>query len=86
VLRPREKFKKSVERLKGFCSLSEYFGDASFTALNQKNSTSLSLGTQTAFDFLRAASAVVFIPKYSSVARKNLSTYLVLTITPRTRQ
>jgi hypothetical protein len=45
--------------LKGFCSLSDYFGDASFAALNQKNSTSLTLGTQTAFDFLRAASAGV---------------------------
>jgi hypothetical protein len=40
-----------VERLKAFCSLSDYFGDASFAALNQKNSTSLTLGTQTAFDF-----------------------------------
>jgi hypothetical protein len=37
--------------LKAFCSLSDYFGDACFTALNQKNSTSLTLGTQTAFDF-----------------------------------
>jgi hypothetical protein len=60
--------------LKAFCSLSDYFGDASFAALNQKNSTSLTLGTQTAFDFLRATSADVFIPKYSNVARKNLST------------
>jgi hypothetical protein len=40
-----------VERLKAFCSLSDYFGDACFAALNQKNSTSLTLGTQTAFDF-----------------------------------
>jgi hypothetical protein len=45
------KFRKSVERLKAFCSLSDYFGDARFAALNQKNSTSLTLGTQTAFDF-----------------------------------
>jgi hypothetical protein len=32
-------------------------------ARNQKNSTSLTLGTQTAFDFLRPAAAGVFIPK-----------------------
>jgi hypothetical protein len=37
--------------LKAFCSLNDYFGDACFAALNQKNSTSLTLGTQTAFDF-----------------------------------
>jgi hypothetical protein len=74
MLCPRNSFKKSAERLKGFCSLSDHFGDAFFTALNQKNSTSLALGTQTAFDFLRAASADVFFPKYSNVARKNLST------------
>jgi hypothetical protein len=48
---PRNKFKKSAEQLKGFYSLSDYFGDACFMALNQKNSTSLTLGTQTAFDF-----------------------------------
>jgi hypothetical protein len=57
---PRNKFKKFAERLKAFCSLSDYFGDASFAALNQKNSTSLTLGTQTAFDFLRPASAGIF--------------------------
>jgi hypothetical protein len=68
------KFRKSVERLKAFCSLSDYFGDARFAALNQKNSTSLTLGTQTAFDFLRATSAGVLFPKYSNVAHKNLST------------
>jgi hypothetical protein len=33
--------------------------------LNQKNSTSRTLGTQTAFDFLRPATASVFIPKCS---------------------
>jgi hypothetical protein len=78
--------------LKDFCSLSDYFGDAFFTTLNQKNSTSLLLGTQTAFDFYppifladkRAASADVFFPKYSNVARKNLSTSPVLTVIPGT--
>jgi hypothetical protein len=37
--------------VKAFCSLSDYLGGVSFAALNQKNSTSLMLGTQTAFDF-----------------------------------
>jgi hypothetical protein len=70
--------------LKGFCSLSDYFGDVCFAALNQKNSTSLTLGTQTAFDFLSAASADVFFPKYSNVARKYLSPALVVQIKPVT--
>jgi hypothetical protein len=38
--------------------------------LNQKNSTSLTLGTQTAFDFLRPASAGVFFPKCSMALAK----------------
>jgi hypothetical protein len=33
----------SAERLKDFCSLSDYFGDACIAALNQKNSTSARL-------------------------------------------
>jgi hypothetical protein len=41
----------SAERLKDLYSLSDYFGDACIAALNQRNSTSLTLGTQTAFDF-----------------------------------
>jgi hypothetical protein len=39
------------------------------------------LGTQTAFDFLRAASAGVFIPKYSNVARKSLSNLMLNFVT-----
>jgi hypothetical protein len=71
--------------LKSFCALSDYFGDACFAALNQKNSTSLTLGTQTAFDFLRAASAGIFIPKYSNVAYKSLSPVFVLAVYPGTQ-
>jgi hypothetical protein len=43
-------------------------------ALNQKNSTSLTLGTQTAFDFLRPASAGVFVPKCSMALAKTFQT------------
>jgi hypothetical protein len=42
--------------------------------LNQKNSTSLTLGTQTAFDFLRSASAGIFIPKCSMALTKTFQT------------
>jgi hypothetical protein len=43
--------------------------------LNQKNSTSLTLGTQTAFDFLRPASAGVLIPKCSMALAKTFQTF-----------
>jgi hypothetical protein len=43
-------------------------------ARNQKNSTSLTLGTQTAFDFLRPAAAGVFIPKCSMALAKTFQT------------
>jgi hypothetical protein len=52
-------------------------GTPAEAGLNQKNSTSLTLGTQTAFDFLRPASAGV--PKMLNGARKKLSN-LVLNI------
>jgi hypothetical protein len=42
--------------------------------LNQKNSTSLTLGTQTAFDFLRSAPAGVFVPKCSMALAKTFQT------------
>jgi hypothetical protein len=54
-------------------------GTPTEAGLNQKNSTSLTLGTQTAFDFLRPASAGVFVPKMLNGALKNLSN-LVLNI------
>jgi hypothetical protein len=51
-------------------------GTPTEAGLNQKNSTSLSLGTQTAFDFLRPASAGVFVPKCSMNLVLNFVTYL----------
>jgi hypothetical protein len=42
--------------------------------LNQKNSTSLSLGTQTAFDFLRPSTAGVLNPKCSMALAKTFQT------------
>jgi hypothetical protein len=42
--------------------------------LNQKNSTSLALGTQTAFDFLRPATAGIFNPKCSMALAKTFQT------------
>jgi hypothetical protein len=49
-------------------------GTPAEVGLNQKNSTSLALGAQTAFDFLRPTSAGVFIPKYSMVLAKIFQT------------
>jgi len=49
-------------------------GTPAEAGLNQKNSTSLTLGTQTAFDFLRPASAGVFIPKCSMALAKPFQT------------
>ncbi len=49
-------------------------GTPAEAGLNQKNSTSLTLGTQTAFDFLRPASAVVFNPKCSMALAKTFQT------------
>jgi hypothetical protein len=46
-------------------------GTPAEAGLNQKNSTSL---TQTAFDFLRPASAGVFIPKCSMALAKTFQT------------
>jgi hypothetical protein len=45
-------------------------GTPAETGLNQKNSTSLMLGTQTAFDFLRPAPTGVFVlpPRRDSMA------------------
>jgi hypothetical protein len=43
--------------------------------LNQKNSTSLTLGTQTAFDFLRPTSSGVFFPKCSMALAKTFQTF-----------
>jgi hypothetical protein len=50
-------------------------GTPAEAGLNQKNSTSLTLGTQTAFDFLRPASAGVFIPKCSMALTKTFQTF-----------
>jgi hypothetical protein len=49
-------------------------GTPAEAGLNQKNSTSLTLGTQTAFDFLRPASAGVFVPKCSKALAKTFQT------------
>jgi hypothetical protein len=49
-------------------------GTPAEAGLNQKNSTSLTLGTQTAFDFLGPVTAGVFIPKCSMVLAKTLQT------------
>jgi len=49
-------------------------GTPAKAGLNQKNSTSLMLGTQTAFDFLRPATAGVFIPKCSMALAKTFQT------------
>jgi hypothetical protein len=50
-------------------------GTSAEAGLNQKNSTSLTLGTQTAFDFLRPATADVLIPKCSMVLAKTFQTF-----------
>jgi hypothetical protein len=55
-------------------ALATILGTPAEAGLNQKNSTSLTLGTQTAFDFLRPASAGVFIPKCSMVLAKTFQT------------
>jgi hypothetical protein len=71
-----------VHGLKAFCSLSDYFGDAGFAALNQKNS-----GLKQLLIFirlwriLRATSAGVYFPKYSNVVHKKLSIHPVRVIT-----
>jgi hypothetical protein len=49
-------------------------GTPAEAGLNQKNSTSLTLGTQTAFDFLRSPPAGVFIPKCSMALTKTFQT------------
>jgi hypothetical protein len=49
-------------------------GTPAEAVLNQKNSTSLALGTQTAFDFLRPATAGVLIPKCSMALAKTFQT------------
>jgi hypothetical protein len=49
-------------------------GTPAETGLNQKNSTSLTLGTQTAFDFLRPAPSGVTIPKCSMALAKPFQT------------
>jgi hypothetical protein len=49
-------------------------GAPAVAGLNQKNSTSLTLGTQTAFDFLHPATAGVFIPKCSMALAKTFQT------------
>jgi hypothetical protein len=52
-------------------------GTPAEAGLNQKNSTSArlaGLGTQTAFDFLRPATAGVFIPKCSMALAKTFQT------------
>jgi hypothetical protein len=48
-------------------------GTPAEAGLNQKNSTSLTLGTQTAFDFQRPATAGAFIPKCSMARAKTFS-------------
>jgi hypothetical protein len=50
-------------------------GTPAKAGLNQKNSTSLTLGTQTAFDFLRPTSAGVFTPKCSMALVKTFQTF-----------
>jgi hypothetical protein len=49
-------------------------GTPAEAGLNQKNSTSLTLGTQTAFDFLRPAPAGVIFPKCSMALIKPFQT------------
>jgi hypothetical protein len=49
-------------------------GTPAVSGLNQKNSTSHTLGTQTAFDFLRPATAGVFFPKCSMALAKTFQT------------
>jgi hypothetical protein len=49
-------------------------GTPAEAGLNQKNSTSLTLGTQTAFDFLHPATAGVYIPKCSMALAKAFQT------------
>jgi hypothetical protein len=49
-------------------------GTPAEAGLNQKNSTSLALGTQTAFDFLRPATAGVLNPKCSMALAKTFQT------------
>jgi hypothetical protein len=49
-------------------------GTPAEAGLNQKNSTSLTLGTQTAFDFLRPATAGISIPKCSMALAKTFQT------------
>jgi hypothetical protein len=44
-------------------TLATILGMPAEAVLNQKNSTSLTLGTQTAFDFQRPATAGISIPK-----------------------
>jgi len=68
-------------------------GTPAEAGLNQKNSTSLTLGTQTAFDFYppkivggqSPSFSSRLYPKMLNGARKNLSTSIVLTVTPGTR-
>jgi hypothetical protein len=73
-----------VHGLKAFCSLSDYFGDAGFAALNQKNSGLAGFAalnqknsglrpSNSFYFFLRATSAGVYFPKYSNVVHKKLS-------------
>jgi hypothetical protein len=50
-------------------------GTPAEAGLNQKNSTSLTLGTQTAFDFLRPATAGVLIPKCSMALAKTFQIF-----------
>jgi hypothetical protein len=50
-------------------------GTPAEAGLNQKNSTSLSLGTQTAFDFLGPDPTGVLIPKCSMARVKTFQTF-----------
>ncbi len=50
-------------------------GTPAEAGLNQKNSTSLTLGTQTAFDFSRPPTAGVSFPKCSMALAKTFQTF-----------
>ncbi len=56
-------------------------GTPAETGLNQKNSTSLTLGTQTAFDFLTPCYSWRLYPKMLNGAHKNLSNLLLNFVT-----
>jgi hypothetical protein len=56
-------------------------GTPAEAGLNQKNSTSLTLGTQTAFEFLTPRYSKRLYPKMLNGARKNLSNLVLNFVT-----